>query len=54
MQRYRGIILSEPLDQYIRVFFLGTGGPHVSNQAQHRYADLRQSAVAVVRYQTVA
>ena len=54
MQRYRGIILSEPLDQYIRVFFLGTRGPHVSNQAQHRYADLRQSAVAVVRYQTVA
>ena len=33
MQRYRGIILSEPLDQYI----LGTGSPPVSkkNSTQH-------------------
>ena len=39
MQRYRGIILSEPLDQYIRVFFLGTGGPHIS-KIRHSIATL--------------
>ena len=39
MQRYRGIILSEPLDQYIRVFFLGTGSPPVS-KIRHSIATL--------------